>query len=494
MHSSVSPELIQRSGPESRQSCHAATSVNNTGEDDWARKMRSNLSRNFTFILFQDLALLGAIALACYLRYLYDIYDLFTYRTLGGVLVMYGVIKVAYHYFDLYEVSLHISFREFIKNLLKAFVTSVFILTAIYYIYKPAMIGQGILALSVIFCITITVLYRLLWGEISEESSFMQRALVLGTGKLATTVLEDVIRYGDSGYRIVGVVAENRVEKNEVLGFRVLGSADSLPTLCAEHRAHLVIVALDEQRGFLPTRELMEVKLTGVRIIDNVTFHERFAGKIVLESLRPSWFVFTDGFKVGRLRLFSKRAFDLITAMTGLIVAAPLWVPTAILVKLTSRGPILYKQERVGLGGETFQLLKFRSMRVDAEDATGPVWARENDDRVTPIGHYIRRFRIDEIPQMFNVLNGEMSFVGPRPERPFFVKRLTEQLHYYSQRHVVKPGITGWAQVRYPYGATVEDAKEKLQLDLYYIKHTNLAFDIKILLETTKIIFRKMAR
>ena len=456
--------------------------------------MRSNRSRNFVFIFFQDLVLLGAIALACYLRYVWDIYELFTYKNIGGILIVYGLIKLAFHYFDLYEVSLHISFREFIKSLLKAFITAVLVLTVIYYVYPPAIIGQYILAMSVVFSMGGTILYRLVWGELSEESSFVQRALVVGTGKVARKVLEDVLRYHDSGYRIVGVVSEGNTEKLDLLGFKIVGEAGELARLCHERRADLAIVALDEQRTFMPTEELMAAKLTGVRIIDNVNFHEVFTGKVVLESLRPSWFIFTDGFKVGRFRLYTKRMFDLFSATVGLILSAPLWLATALLVRVTSRGPVLYRQERVGLNGETFQLLKFRSMYTDAEKRTGPVWAAENDARVTPVGRFIRRFRVDEIPQMYNVLKGEMSFVGPRPERPYFVKRLTEVLPYYSQRHVVKPGITGWAQVRYPYGSSIEDSREKLQLDLYYIKHTNIGFDIKILLETMRTLFKKMAR
>jgi sugar transferase (PEP-CTERM system associated) len=303
-----------------------------------------------------------------------------------------------------------------------------------------------------------------------------------------------VLRYSQSGYEVLGVVSEQRTERDDMYGYPILGHARQLPQIYLDKPMDTIIVALDEQRGFLPTEELMELKLTGVRIIDNVSFHELFSGKIVLESLRPSWFVFTEGFKISRLRLFLKRVFDVVTASAGLVVTLPLVLISIAAIKLTSRGPVLYRQERVGKGGRTFQLLKFRSMYADAEAKSGPVWAAQNHTRVTPVGRFIRRFRVDEIPQMWNVLNGQMSFVGPRPERPFFVRQLTAVLPYYNQRHIVKPGITGWAQVRYPYGASVEDAREKLQLDLYYIKHTNLGFDIKILLTTVKVLFTKMAR
>ena len=456
--------------------------------------MRSNASRNFVFLLFQDIVLLGAFGTAAYLRFLWDQFDLFEYQKLGGLLIIFGVVKLAFHYFNLYEVALHISFRECAKSLLKAFITAVVVLTVVYYVYPPAIVGQYILAMGVMLGIIGTILYRLLWGELSEESSFTQNLLVLGTGKAARLLLEDVLRYSDSGYKIVGVVSEETREQKDLMGFPVVGETSDILTLSRERRADLVVVALDEQRGNMPVAELMPVKMTGVRIIDNIVFHEQFTGKIVLESLRPSWFIFTDGFKVGRLRLVTKRAFDVFFAALGLLLSAPLSIVTMILVKTTSPGPLLYRQERVGLNGRKFSLLKFRSMRIDAEEDTGPVWAAEGDPRVTSVGGFIRQYRVDEIPQMWNVLKGEMSFVGPRPERSFFVEQLARDLPYYHQRHVVKPGITGWAQVRYPYGATVDDAKEKLQLDLYYIKHTNLGFDLKILTETVKTLFRKMAR
>jgi sugar transferase (PEP-CTERM system associated) len=456
--------------------------------------MRSNVSRNFLFIFLQDLILIGCVCLATQLRYIYDVFPVFTIHRLTGLGVMYLVIMLFYHYFDLYEIAIHISFQEFFSNLLKAYIAAIVVLTILYYGYPPLKVGDYIPALSVPLGIFASLLFRILWNSLSDESSFTQRVIVLGTGRAAQAVLEDVLRYVHSGYEVLGVIAEGPVPRDEIMDFPILGTIAELPRLSRERPMDMVIVALDDQRGNLPTDELMDLKMAGVRVVDNVNFHELFSGKITLESLRPSWFVFSDGFKVSRLRLFVKRGFDIFAALAGLALAMPLILLFSFLIKVTSRGPLLYKQERVGKAGRTFNLLKFRSMRTDAESATGPVWAAENDARVTAVGRFIRRFRIDEIPQMWNVLQGQMSFVGPRPERPFFVKQLAAVLPYYNQRHVVKPGITGWAQVRYPYGASIEDAREKLQLDLYYIKHTNLGFDLKILLTTTKTLFTKMAR
>jgi sugar transferase (PEP-CTERM system associated) len=223
--------------------------------------------------------------------------------------------------------------------------------------------------------------------------------------------------------------------------------------------------------------------------------YEEYTGKIAVENLRPSWFIFSTGFRKTRALLAAKRVFDIALSLFGLIVGFPVMLAVALLVKLTSRGPVFYHQERVGLGGRTFQVHKFRSMRQDAEAATGPVWSAKNDSRITPTGHFLRRTRLDELPQMWNVLRGDMSIVGPRPERPTFVAELTEKIPFYGQRHVVKPGLTGWAQVRYTYGASVEDAIEKLQYDLYYIKNLSLALDVVIVLETIKtVVLRRGAQ
>jgi sugar transferase (PEP-CTERM system associated) len=241
-------------------------------------------------------------------------------------------------------------------------------------------------------------------------------------------------------------------------------------------------------------QELLHAKLSGVRVEDATATYERLTGKVLVDSLRPSWLIFSDGFRVSRWTRFVKRGFDLLLASVGLVLAAPLMLLTALAIRLETGPPVLYRQERVGEGGQAFTLLKFRSMRTDAEQGT-PIWARDNDDRITAVGRVIRATRLDELPQLWNVLAGEMSFVGPRPERPFFVEQLTAQIPFYSQRHAVKPGITGWAQVKYRYGASVEDSMEKLRYDLYYIKNLSTGFDMTILVDTVKVmLFRKGAK
>jgi sugar transferase (PEP-CTERM system associated) len=236
--------------------------------------------------------------------------------------------------------------------------------------------------------------------------------------------------------------------------------------------------------------KLLEMKLAGVTFDHLASVYEEYIGKIAVENLRPSWLIFSSGFRKTRLLLVAKRIVDILVAFVGLVLALPILAVLAIAVKLTSAGPVLYRQARVGQHGRIFHVYKLRSMRVDAEAGTGAVWAQRNDNRVTAIGHWMRRTRLDEIPQLWNVLLGNMSFVGPRPERPEFVRLLTERIPFYVQRHVVKPGLTGWAQVRYTYGASVEDAVEKLQYDLYYIKNLSIPFDLFIIFETVKTVIR----
>jgi len=251
---------------------------------------------------------------------------------------------------------------------------------------------------------------------------------------------------------------------------------------------------VSDRRGCLPVEPLLRAKLQGVRVEDVDTVYERLTGKLLVEGLRPSSLIFSDGFRASRWTRRTKRAFDIVLGLIGVLVGAPFMVLTAIAVWLDSGWPVLYRQDRVGENGRVFTLYKFRSMRRDAEQGT-PIWAKTEDQRVTPVGRFIRRTRLDELPQLWNVFRGDMSFVGPRPERPFFVGQLSQQVPFYEQRHAVKPGLTGWAQVKYRYGASVEDALEKLRYDLYYVKHLSLFFDMSILVDTVKVVlFAKGAR
>jgi len=267
----------------------------------------------------------------------------------------------------------------------------------------------------------------------------------------------------------------------------VIGDYSQIIRICQNMNVDRIIVALDERRGKFPLEQLLYCRLKGIQVDDWVAFTEQLAGKLSVENLHPSFLIFSDGFNRSDIFKRLKRCVDIIGSVLGLTILAPVGLMISIVIKLDSTGPILYSQERVGEDGKTFNLLKFRSMRVDAE-GNGPVWAKVDDKRVTRIGHVIRKLRLDEIPQMINVLKGDMSFIGPRPERPFFVDLLKKEIPFYIERHVVKPGITGWAQICYRYGASKEDSVEKLKYDLYYIKHMSLLLDLVILFETIKIV------
>ncbi len=325
---------------------------------------------------------------------------------------------------------------------------------------------------------------------------FFALFLSLTVSPLKSACREVASRMPGQGVLIVGsgqlaALVANHLQRSPFAGFRFLGMVD--PTngetmrLIEKERPEKVIVAMEDRRGHLPTEALLTLKAEGVDVLDALSFYERLTGKISLEHLKPSWLLFGEGFRRGVSIRAAQRSLDLILSTVGLVLSLPLLLFVPLLIRLDSSGPVFYRQERMGRGGRVFQLLKFRTMRPDAE-GNGPVWAIEDDPRVTRVGRFLRKWRLDEVPQMINVLRGEMSFVGPRPERPVFVRLLSEKIPYYPLRHSVRPGITGWAQVRYRYGASVEDAAEKLKYDLYYVKNSSLFLDLSILFQTARVV------
>jgi sugar transferase (PEP-CTERM system associated) len=322
-----------------------------------------------------------------------------------------------------------------------------------------------------------------------EMDWLTHRMLVLGTGPEALAVERALQGAAKSGVNLIGFFPISTSSVCAVSPDRVIRSTASLEDTIRKLEVNEVVVALQEQRGgLLPVSQLLTCRLRGVRITDLSGFFERVTGEVPVDSLKASWLIYGDGFRQNWSRRFVKRALDVLAAAILLLFAAPIMLVAALVIFLESGRPIIFRQERVGLGGRTFMLLKFRSMRTDAEKDGVPRWASTGDPRVTQFGRFMRRTRIDELPQIFNVLKGEMSFVGPRPERPFFVSQLTEQVPFYGARHTVKPGLTGWAQVRYSYGASVEDAVRKLQYDLYYVKNHTILLDIVILLGTVRVV------
>jgi sugar transferase (PEP-CTERM system associated) len=321
---------------------------------------------------------------------------------------------------------------------------------------------------------------------------FGERIVVLGSSTEAQQLSRLVLDHPMAGFELLGIIEEpGQPPLVPAQGDPpILGSLEDLRQLCRDEGISRVVVALRERRGKVPVDTLLACRMDGVQIEEREAMYERLSGKLAVESMRPSYLIYGRGFAKDPLTLVSKRLLDIALSLVGLLLSLPICLLTALLIKLTSKGPVFFRQERVGQDGVPFELIKFRTMRPDAESGTGPVWAQKNDDRVTPIGRILRLSRIDEIPQFLNILRGAMSFVGPRPERPHFVAQLQHEIPFYVLRHTVKPGLTGWAQVRHPYGASVEDAREKLRYDLYYIKNLNLLFDLNIVLRTVAVILR----
>jgi len=356
-----------------------------------------------------------------------------------------------------------------------------------FYLIPELFLGRGVFALSLAFAAAGLSIERAIWLRVARAGNGHRRVLVLGAGRRA----EHLLRFRRStdfiGVRFLGFVPSPGDDLH-VPEDRCLDLADSLPDFCHRHGVDQLVVAVDDRRRSLPMEALIECRVRGVEVLDLPTFIERELGILKLDAMDPSWLVFSPGFNRRVFQLMLKRGFDITAAATLLVLAAPVMLLAAAAIRLESGGPILYRQTRVGQEGIPFQLLKFRSMRVDAEGDGVARWASKGDARTTRVGRILRRYRIDELPQVLNVLRGQMSFVGPRPERPEFVTDLTRSIPYYAERHRVKPGLTGWAQIRYPYGASERDAFEKLQYDLYYAKNHNLLSDVSILLQTAEVV------
>jgi sugar transferase (PEP-CTERM system associated) len=371
------------------------------------------------------------------------------------------------------------------------------VIALLAYLIPALEIPRGGLLLTIALAFGGVFVVRVAFDTFVDEEIFKRRVLVYGAGKRAASIARLRRRSDRRGFTVLGYVPAEGDEPSMVPTDMRLGNEKTLLQLCEELDADEIVVAMDDRRRQFPMDELLECRLEGVEILDLVTFLERETGKLRLDVLNPSWMIFSEGFRQGRIHSSLERIFDVLASLVLLTLALPLMVLTALAIKLTEgpRASIFYRQVRVGQYGRPFKLLKFRSMREDAERDGKPQWAQKNDSRVTKVGAFIRLTRIDELPQILNVLRGEMSFVGPRPERPEFVEQLNERIPYYRERHSIKPGITGWAQLCYPYGSSEQDATEKLQYDLFYVKNHTLLFYLAILVQTVEVIvWRKGAR
>lgn len=394
-----------------------------------------------------------------------------------------------FYLFDLYDfVAMH-NRHELVLRLVQALGLAWVALAISFYAYPALMLGRSVSLIALPMALTLMVGWRISIHWFLGHPSFGERILIVGSGNLAVEVARQVLNRPDAGYRIIGFVGtDSELLGKSLINPRVIGLTDDLERIVKTEGIDRIVVAMGERRGQLPTDRLLKLGLGGdVSIEEGATFYERVTGRVSLEMIRPSWLIFTGRGRQAKLAAVTRNAVHRFVALIAVLLSLPIALLTAILIKLDSRGPVFYKQERVGENGRSFVLTKFRSMRVDAE-ADGPVWASKRDERTTRVGRIIRKIRVDEIPQFWNILRGEMSFVGPRPERPHFVAQLAREIPYYEQRHLIAPGLTGWAQIKYPYGASIEDSRQKLQYDLFYIKNHSLFLDAIIMFETIKII------
>jgi len=403
------------------------------------------------------------------------------------------VCQLCLYYADVYEFGITADRRELLARILNALGVSSMILAALYLRYPNLMIGHGVVIVAALLAVALVIGWRLTFVWLTKSVAPRNRLLIIGTSASAVSFARELQGRDELGVEIVGFVDSDVLAAGTPLA-PVLGTIEDIPAIVRARSVDRVVVSLADARGKLPMPTLLQMKLDGVMFDHLASVYEEYTGKIAVENLRPSWLIFADGFRKTRWNGVIKRLLDICIAATALVVLFPVLLAVALAVKMTSRGPILYHQRRVGQSGRIFHVHKFRSMLADAEASTGAVWARKGDSRITPVGRFLRRTRLDELPQLWNILGGHMSVVGPRPERPEFVSSLNQQIPFYAQRHIVKPGLTGWAQVRYTYGASVEDALEKLQYDLFYIKHMSIPLDLLIMLETVKtVILRRGA-
>jgi sugar transferase (PEP-CTERM system associated) len=404
------------------------------------------------------------------------------------------ICQLCMYYADLYDLRFLSSWRQVLRRLLQAAGSAALILALIIMLFPATRIRFGVFELSLTVSVLLLFTGRIVMERFNRLYGIGQRMVMVGTGKAGSAVAREIRTRSDIPIRLLGCISEGLAGSAELPGLESLGDMDRLTEILAEVKPDLVVFALSERRNRLPMKSLLRMRMSGIKIEDANALYENLTGRIPVESIHPSHLIFSDGFRGSAANEIAARVFGAIGGGLGFFVTLPIMALVAAAVRLESKGPALFAQERVGKNGKTFWLYKFRSMRIDAE-AGGPVWAVEKDPRVTKVGRVIRTLRLDELPQFFNVLRGDMSFVGPRPERPHFVKLLSETIPYYDLRHTVRPGLTGWAQIRASYSSTVEESKEKFEYDLFYIKNCRLSLDLLIIFSTIKtMIFGRGAR
>jgi sugar transferase (PEP-CTERM system associated) len=449
--------------------------------------------RRFLLVLIEtSLLLIAGVVATCVRVKGNTSHELFENRGWLKLLLVTMVMQLAFYLFDLYDLRATRSYRRVVTNLAIALCAATVLLSILFYALPMLQLGRGVFLVEMAFIAALVPAWRLLvsWSAGHPQFGVRERVLILGSGEQAVEVARATLERRNAGFHIVGFI-DNRPELvgKSLINPSVIGLTADVASVVERHQVDRIVVAVEERRGKFPTEELLNLTLSGrVAVEECARYYERLTGKIASEMIRPSWLIFSRGSRYSAVAHHARSVLNTALATAGFVISLPVMLITAVAVKLDSPGPLFYTQERVGKNGRTFKIIKFRSMRAGAEEASGPVWAGEDDPRITCVGRVLRKLRLDELPQFINVIRGDMNFVGPRPERPVFVEQLGRIVPYYSQRHLIKPGLTGWAQIKYPYRASVEDAIEKLRYDLYYIKNQSFLLDAIIIFETVKTV------
>jgi exopolysaccharide biosynthesis polyprenyl glycosylphosphotransferase len=449
-----------------------------------------------SLILVEGTALFAAVATTVFVwgqPLLLDWLDVAS--LLGQAAILSLCCIVAFYYNDLYDLRVVRSFSQFATRLVQGLGVALVLLAGFYTLFPDMRARDGALISSLLMIVGLLLPIRAVGYFVMRQRAFSDRVLILGTGPLARKLIEEIEARPHYRYRIVGVADDGQVTDGEPLKYPLLGPLERLDKITEQVQADRIIVALAERRGRMPMRQLLDAEAQGILVEDGMTTYEQFTGKLAIEALSPSFLVFSRGFRKTPRQLALRRVVSLVTAMVGLVVTAPLMAVIALAIKLDSRGPVLYIHERAGYRGHPFRLVKFRTMRDRIGASDDSVWHRDDEGRITRIGRWLRKLRFDELPQLVNILKGDMDLVGPRPEIVGNIKLMAELIPYYALRHVVRPGLTGWAQVRYGYSLSLEQVTEKMRHDLYYIKHMSFWLDLRILVDTAKIaLFGRGAR
>jgi sugar transferase (PEP-CTERM system associated) len=442
------------------------------------------------FLLTTELALtVAGLLLATGIR-IFSLHEWWGFITLPENLARFGLVVVicglALYYCDVYDLRASNRRAVLFVSLMQAFGLACVILAILYYVAPNLAIGRSVAVLATPMILVLILGWRML-QETLDPLSNRERLLIMGTAGSGIALAQEICSRTDLNFKVVGFLDE----KGENIGKSlvnpgIIGAAADVEAIATKEKVGRIILSLAERRGTMPVRELLHLRMAGIPVEDAHTLYERITGRILVERLSPSWLILSDGFRKSAFLLTTKRLMDIAISLLALLLGFPLLLITALAILIEDGRPIHFRQRRIGLNGNEFTMVKFRSMIKDA-DKGGPKWAADGDSRITRVGKIIRKFRIDEIPQFWNVLRGEMSLVGPRPEQPYFCTLLEDKIPYFALRHTVRPGITGWAQIKYQYGASIEEARNKLELDLFYVKHLSITLDLAIIFETAKV-------